>query len=106
MVRDYIAFNQGRSTYGTAILYLEAPSLWPDGHNSLITIIRDQIQARIVPNYRAVITPYAVFESIEIASVRAVVPDVGIITALAEDGAAVTIEAAPLTIPAIMEAPA
>jgi hypothetical protein len=88
--------------------YLEAPSLWPDVHNSLITIIRDQIQARIVPNYRAVLTPYAVFESIEIAPVRAVVPDVGIIerdTALAEDSAIVAIEAAPLTIPAIMEVP-
>lgn len=61
--------------------YLEAPSLWPDVHASLIYAIREQLQGRLTPNYTAVITPYVVFESLEITPVRlaAVVPDVGII---------------------------
>lgn len=97
--------------------YLEEPSMWPDVHNSLITEIRNQIQNALAPKYRAVITPYTAFESIEIAPVRAVLPDVGVLetppprsapsdiavaTAVAP---AVAIEAAPLTLPALMEVP-
>ena len=59
--------------------YLEAPSLWPDVHHELIAAIRDQIQSRLQPGYRAVITPYVSFESIEIAQVRRAVPDVAIV---------------------------
>jgi hypothetical protein len=58
--------------------YLELPSMWPDVHNRLIVAISDQIQERIAPNYRAVITPYVVFERIEIAPMRAIVPDIGL----------------------------
>lgn len=58
--------------------YLETPSMWPDVHSSIISAIRDQLQSSLVPNYRAVITPYVAFESLEIAPVRMVVPDVGI----------------------------
>lgn len=54
--------------------YLEAPSIWPDVHNSLITAIRDQIQVAIVPRYRAMITPYVAFENVEIASATVEVP--------------------------------
>ena len=50
--------------------YLEAPSLWPDVHHELITLFRDQLQAQLSPRYRAVITPYVLFESLEIALVR------------------------------------
>lgn len=50
--------------------FLEAPSLWPDVHNSLIYAFRDQIQKQLNPNYVAVITPYVTFESLEIAPVR------------------------------------
>jgi hypothetical protein len=88
--------------------YLEQPGMWPDVHNSLIGTIRDQIQARIAPDYRAVITPYVVFESIEIAPVRAAIPDVGVFERDAprsEGGTLVVGEAAPLTLPAVMEVP-
>ncbi|NJL03925.1 MAG: DUF4058 family protein [Chloroflexaceae bacterium] len=97
--------------------YLEEPSMWPDVHNSLITEIRNQIQNALAPKYRAVITPYTAFESIEIAPVRAVIPDVGVIEAplrRPDTGGvavataieiAVEIEAAPLNLPAMMEVP-
>ncbi|MFL5804915.1 MAG: DUF4058 family protein [Roseiflexaceae bacterium] len=88
--------------------YLEQPSMWPDVHSSLIYAIRDQIQAQLSPRYTAVITPYVAFESLEIAPVRlAAVPDIGLLErdVLDTGGAAVAIEAAPLTLPAIMEVP-
>jgi hypothetical protein len=88
--------------------YLEQSSMWPDVHNRLIVAICDQIQAALVPNYRAVITPYTVFESIEIAPVRAVIPDVGLFERDApqqQGSTAVASEAAPLTLPAVMEVP-
>ena len=88
--------------------YLEAPSLWPDVHHRLISTIGDQIQAKLTPGYRAVITPYAVFESIEIAPVRRVVPDVAVVEREPlgrAGGAAAAVEAAPLTLPAVMTVP-
>jgi hypothetical protein len=86
--------------------YLEQPGMWPDVHNRLIVAICDQIQAHIAPNYRAVITPYVVFESIEIAPVRAAIPDVGVLERdVSQTGATTDVvsEAAPLTFPAVME---
>jgi hypothetical protein len=59
--------------------YLEASSIWPDVHASLITAIRDQIQAELNPRYTAIITPYVAFDSIEITPIRMAVPDVAII---------------------------
>jgi hypothetical protein len=88
--------------------YLEEPAMWPDVHHRLITTICDQIQARLMSGYRAVITPYVVFESIEIAPVRRVVPDVAVIERepySSPGGAAVAVEAAPLTLPAVMTVP-
>lgn len=87
--------------------YLEAPSLWPDVHHRLISAIGDQLQGKLTSTYRAAITPYAVFESIEIAPVRRVVPDVAIVERgpLAGGGVVATLEAAPLTLPAVMTVP-
>ncbi len=98
--------------------YLEEPSMWPDVHNSLITEIRNQIQNALAPKYRAVITPYTAFESLAIAPVRAVFPDVAVLETPPPRPApgggvavattietAVEIEAAPLTLPATMEVP-
>ncbi len=86
--------------------YLEAPGLWPDVHHTLISAIRDQIQANLVPGYRAVITPYTVFETIEIAPVRRIVPDVAVVEheqpGAGGTSTAVLLEAAPLTLPAEM----
>lgn len=59
--------------------YLEDPHIWPDVHHELITLIREQLQEQLTADYRAVITPYTSFESIEIAPTRRVVPDVAVI---------------------------
>lgn len=86
--------------------YLEAPSLWPDVHHRLITVLCDQIQAQLGPRYTAVITPYVTFESLDIAPVRlAAVPDLGVLDhqAMAAPDAAVAIAPAPLITTAIME---
>lgn len=89
--------------------YLEEPTMWPDVHHELIANIRDQIQAKLTSDYRAIITPYVAFESIEIAPVRRVVPDVAIVErdtlTTSPSSAAVVIEEAPLTLPAVMEVP-
>jgi hypothetical protein len=85
--------------------FLEQPSLWPDVHHQLITEVRDQIQARLSSSYRAVITPYVAFESIEIAPVRRAVSDVAIVEreSLAPTrGGAMAVAEAPLTLPALM----
>jgi len=87
--------------------YLEEPRLWPDVHHALITTIRDQIQAQLAPAYRAVITPYLAFESIEIAPARTFIPDVAVIererATLPQP--ATVIEEAPLSLPAVMTVP-
>lgn len=88
--------------------YLEAPSLWPDVHHRLITVLCDQIQAQLDPRYTAVITPYVAFESLEIAPVRlAAVPDIGVLEhdAPTASGATVAIAPAPLITTAVMEVP-
>lgn len=88
--------------------YLEASGLWPDVHHRLITVLCDQIQTQLNPQYTAVITPYVAFESLEIAPVRlAAVPDIGVLeTELsAASGAAVAIAPAPLITTAVMEVP-
>ncbi|MBX3002172.1 MAG: DUF4058 family protein [Caldilineaceae bacterium] len=90
--------------------YLETSTLWPDVHNSLIYTFRDQIQQQLNPNYVAVITPYVIFESIEISPVRiAAVPHAAVLrpapsTAPAA-GPAIAIAPAPLTLPAEMNIP-
>jgi hypothetical protein len=88
--------------------FLELPSMWPDVHHRLITTICDQLQGRIVPRYRAVITPYVAFESLEITPVRSAIPDIGILEkdpfATGPNGAPAVLTA-PLIVPAIMEVP-
>jgi hypothetical protein len=88
--------------------YLEQSSIWPDVHTGLITAIRNQLQAHLVPRYIAQITPYIALEHIEITSARrAVVPDVGIYERDTAPGAqgGVAIDAAPLMGTATMEIP-
>jgi len=89
--------------------YLEEPSMWPDVHAGFIAAMREQLQERIAPGYRAIITPYVVFESLEIAPVRAVVPDVGLFERdpppSAGSAAVARSGTPPLTLPAAMEVP-
>ncbi len=88
--------------------YLEDPGLWPDVHHRLITVFCDQIQEQLPPRYRAVITPYVAFESVEIAPVRKIAPDVAVLDRdqphLPYTGVAV-VEEAPLSLPAAMLVP-
>lgn len=88
--------------------YLEQPGLWPDVHTRLITASCDAIQAQLNPNYVAVITPYVLLESIEIAPSRqAFIPDIGVLRddAPATGGVAVAIAPAPLTLPVPIDIP-
>jgi hypothetical protein len=88
--------------------YLEEPSMWPDVHHQLIAAIREQLQTQLGSSYRAAITPYAAFESIEIAPVRRVVPDVAIIergSLGAPSSPTGALLEAPLTLPALMTVP-
>ena len=87
---------------------LEAPSLWPDVHHRLITVLCDQIQAQLGPRYTAVITPYVTFESLDIAPVRlAAVPDPGVLDqdATVRQDPTVAIAPAPLITTAVMQVP-
>ncbi len=88
--------------------YLEAPTMWPDVHNSLIYAIREQIQRQLSPRYKAVIIPYISLEHLVIVPVRqASVPDVAVLDR-GEPGAATTVSTiapAPLTLTAAMEVP-
>jgi hypothetical protein len=81
--------------------YLEAPALWPDVHNSLMFALRDQMQPQLTPRYTAVLTPYIAYEAIDIASTRAIIPDVGVLeqqhAQQQQSGSAVAIAPAPLT---------
>lgn len=85
--------------------YLEDPSMWPDVHHRLITSICDQIQLQLTSAYRAVITPYSSFESIEIAPTRRFVPDVAVLERSPfdlETRTVVALEEAPLVMTAAM----
>ncbi len=88
--------------------YLEAPSIWPDVHSSLIVAMRDAIQPQLPANYVAVITPYVTLENIEITPARqAFVPDIGVLRddQPASHPAAVAIAEPPLTVPVAMNIP-
>lgn len=88
--------------------YLEDTSLWPDVHHSLINGIRDQIQAVIVPRYRAVISPYLTFEMVEFTHRAVDASGVAVIDnspSVESSSTAVTIAPPPLTLPTVMEVP-
>jgi hypothetical protein len=92
--------------------FLEAPSLWPDVHHRLIAEFCVQIQRQLNPAYVAVITPYTLFESLEIAPRRvAMIPDVGVLQPEPSRGGGGGVAVAPtptaptLTMPAEMQIP-
>jgi hypothetical protein len=58
--------------------YIETPELWSDFHNDLAPEIRARLNQQIQPRYVARLTPYVVYEVVEISEVRGVRPDVGI----------------------------
>jgi hypothetical protein len=87
--------------------YLEAPSIWPDVHTSLIYEIRQQLQSQLGPQYTAVITPYVMLESIDIAPTRRAFPDLEVVdTDLPRGGGtAIVFEPAPITATVPIEMP-
>lgn len=87
--------------------YLEAPGLWPDVHNTLALALRSQIQRQVSPRYTAVLVPYTAFETIDITTVRAVIPDIGIVERepLPAHSQGTIIAPAPLTGIATMDLP-
>lgn len=87
--------------------YLEAPGLWPDVHNALALALRSQIQRQISPRYAAVLVPYTAFETIDITTVRAIIPDISVVEREPRppQTQGVAIAPAPLTGIATMELP-
>jgi hypothetical protein len=79
--------------------YLETPSLWPDVHAALALALRTQLQRQISPRYAAVLVPYTAFETIDVTTVRAMVPDIGVVERdqTPQPTASVAIAPAPLT---------
>jgi hypothetical protein len=58
--------------------YIETADLWSDFHNDLAPEIRASLNRLIQPRYFARLTPHVVYETIEVAEVRGVRPDVGV----------------------------
>lgn len=90
--------------------YLEASHIWPDVHNRLMYVICDLLQPELAPRYSAVITPYVSLETIEVGPARLFVPDVAVFDSrprapLPEEGSAVAIAEAPVTLIGIAGVP-
>src|SRR5438093_4113338 len=58
--------------------YLEHPKLWLDFHNELASAIRAALNGSLEPRYRARLTSYVAYETIEVAQSRRVESDVGV----------------------------
>jgi hypothetical protein len=67
--------------------YLEEPTLWPGVHHSLITYIRDVLQAVLPPRYYLEIVERLYFETPS----RGVYPDVAILRSRTEPGGGVSV---------------
>lgn len=88
--------------------YLEAPDLWPDVHHRLATAIAEQLQPLLSPHYITAIEPFVLMETVEIAPVRRIAPDVSVFdrdTFGALGGVAVAIAPPPLIGRIAMEVP-
>ncbi len=86
--------------------YLEAPGIWPDVHESLMNIFREQLNDHLVPKYVAELNTQIVIDRIldDVETRRGALADVSVTQPApspTETGAAVAIPSAPvrLTIP-------
>jgi len=61
--------------------YIEQPQIWVDFHNRLADEISAHLNAQIRPNYFARLTPYTVYDVVEVAQTRiqGIRPDVGVL---------------------------
>jgi hypothetical protein len=80
--------------------YLESPDLWPDAHNSLMTIFREQLAPLLAPNYVAELNTQIVIDSFGDGppEIESALPDVTITQPrlIRESSAESTAVAAPL----------
>jgi hypothetical protein len=58
--------------------YLETPRYWLDFHNAVAADIRSALNAALEPRYAAWLTSKTVYETLEIAQVRQIEPDVSV----------------------------
>jgi hypothetical protein len=89
--------------------YLESPRMWPDVHNSLINIFREQLSPLLMPNYFAELESYVIIDQISDDSFQ-VVPDVTITedefdNSIENNDTAVAIAPAPLRLKLPMSVP-
>lgn len=59
--------------------YIEQPSLWADFHADLAGEIRAMLNRSIQPRYVALLAPHTTYEVIEIAELRSIRPDLGVL---------------------------
>ncbi len=90
--------------------YLEAPSVWPDLHDTLMNIFREQLTPSLAPTYYADLHPQIIIEYIEapLTASAVIMPDVAVLQPPAYGGAAVAervITPAPLQLRALLELP-
>jgi hypothetical protein len=57
--------------------YLEAPSIWPDVHTSLMCIVGEQLTPRLAPKYLAELDPHVVIDQVD-DDPEVVLPDVSV----------------------------
>jgi Protein of unknown function (DUF4058) len=57
--------------------YLEAPSIWPDVHTSLMSIFREQLTPLLVPNYLAELETQVVIDHLD-DDPQVVLPDISV----------------------------
>jgi hypothetical protein len=89
--------------------YIETPELWLEFHNDLAAEIRAALNRTLDPRYRARLTSYLIYESVEVARPRSIQPDVAVWRTQASQGgtatAVATIASAPVESAIPMEVP-
>jgi Protein of unknown function (DUF4058) len=86
--------------------YLEAPSIWPDVHTRLMSIIGEQLTPLLAPKYLAELETQVVIDQVD-DDPQIVLPDVSITRTDVSDGApsATVVAPAPLEVRVPMEVP-
>lgn len=81
--------------------YLEAPTIWPNVHTSLMNIFQEQLNPLLVPKYLAELETQVVIDRLDDDEPLTFVPDVSLTTASAQTptAAAATAIAEPVPIP-------
>jgi hypothetical protein len=89
--------------------YLESPRFWLDFHNALAAEIRSQLNLCLGPGYAAWLDSYAAYETVEVARLHGIRPDVSVLATTPREevpAGGVVIAPAPATSSVPVEAPA